>query len=241
MNGHKTIEKKLWSVVSMLTSGVLTSLIYELLSGSSYNLDIDGKHYEITTTGMNSWCAIGVVVLTFFALWALISLLIPFLLRIRKRFAYDKIKQVSAKDLLKVLDEASATIKAVYPIFNAKSKDPSNNDYLKLYSRDVAKTILLLHRKFLPSNKRLRKRIETYFRHYQHTSIISIEQKVSSYELAANVTLLRNIVEQLSGVAGEDALLGKDCEEMKKALAELSQMNPLPSYQTKKAKTDNCL
>ena len=239
MNGHKIIETKLWSGTSMLTSGVLTNLIYELLSGSSYNLDIDGKHYEITAAGMNSWCAIGVVVLTFFSLWALISLLIPFLLRIRRRFAYDKVKQVSAKELLKVLDEAGATIKEIYPIFNAESKDSSSDNYLKLYSRDVEKTILPLHGKFLPPNKRLRKRIETYFRHYQHSSIISIEQKISSYELAANVALLRCMVEKLNGVAGEGTLLKKDCKEMVSALDELEQMYPLISYQAKRTETDN--
>ena len=73
MNGYKSIETKLWGEVSMLTSGVLTSLIYGLLSGSSYNFAIDGKHYEITSVGMNSWCAIGLVVLTFLSLWTLIS------------------------------------------------------------------------------------------------------------------------------------------------------------------------
>lgn len=240
MNGYKSIETKLWSEVSMLTSGVLTSLIYGLLSGSSYNLDIDGKHYEITSIGMSSWCAIGLVVLTFFSLWALISLLIPCLLRIRKRFAYDKIKKVSAKEVMKVLDEANATIKELYPIFSTKNDSPTNSDYLKLYSRDLAKTILLLHRNLLPQNKQLRKRIATYFRHCGHASIISIEQKISSYELASDVYLLRCMVEQLGLVAGDDALLAKDCKEMEKVLVELGQIAPIQPHQAQKPEANGC-
>lgn len=240
MNSYKTIESKLWSEVSMLTSGVLTSLLYGLLSGSSYSLEVDGKHYEITSTGMSPWCAIGLVILTFFSLWILISLLVPRLLRIRKRFAYVKIKKASAKEIMKVLDEASATIKELYPIFNGKNDSPNNSDYLKLYSRDLAKTILLLHRNLLPQNKLLRRRIETYFRRCEHASIISIDQKVSDYELAANIALLRRMVNQLNLVAGDDALLKTDCKNMGGYLLELEQITPLPSHQAKGPKTDGC-
>ncbi len=240
MNSYKTIESKLWNEVSMLTSGVLTSLIYGLLSDSSYTLDIDGKHYDITSTGMRSWYAIGLVILTFFSLWVLISLLIPCLLRIRKRFAYDKVKKASAKEIMNVFDEVRATIKELYPIFNTNNDSPNQSDYLKLYSRDLAKTILLLHRNLLPQNKRLRMRIETYFRYCEHASIISIDHKISSYELASDVSLLRSMVNQLNLVAGNDALLAKDCKEMEKALVELEQMNPMTSHQAQKPKTDGC-
>lgn len=224
MKSYKTIETKLWSEVSMLTSGVLTSLIYGLLSGSSYSLIIEGTHYEITSTGMNSWCAIGLVMLTFFSLWAIISWLIPCLLRIRKRFVYDRIERVSVKELLMVLGETSDMTKRLYPIFNAENKDSNNSNYLKLYSRDLARITLLLHRKFLPQNKYLRKRIETYFRCCDHASIISIDQKISGYELAANIALLRCMVNQLSFIADNDALLLKDCKEMDTDLLELEQM-----------------
>lgn len=224
MNGYKTVEIKLWNAVSMLTSGVLTSLIYGLLSGSSYELNIEGKHYEVTSTGMNAWCALGLIVITFFGLWALISVLIPWLLRIRKRFAYDKIKKISAKDLIKVLDETKGSIKDLYPIFD--SANGQNKDLLRLHSRELAKTILRLHSTFLPQNKRLRKTIAKYFRQYEHATIVTIDQKVSSYELAAAVALLRNMVCQLKLVAGNDALLGKDCTEMEDKLNDLDQLNP---------------
>lgn len=57
MNDEKLFENKLWGQISALTSGVLTSLLYELLSGSSYKFDIEGKQYEIVSTGMDTWLA----------------------------------------------------------------------------------------------------------------------------------------------------------------------------------------
>ena len=222
MNDYKKIETKLWSEVSMLTSGVLTSLIYGLLSEATYTLDIDGRLYEITSTGMNPWCAIALVALTFFALWACISLLIPVLLRIRKRFAYDTVRKTSAKELMKVLDETSNTVKNLYPVFSTE-----NEELIKLYSRDIAKIILLLHRHLLPQNERLRKRIEGYFRYSEHSSIITINKKISGYELAANLRLLKCMVTKLSCAVGTDALLSKDCKEMNAALADIEQMKPI--------------
>lgn len=235
MNGYKVVETKLWNAVSMLTSGVLTSLIYGLLSGSSYELNIEGKHYEVTSTGMNSWFAFGLIVITFFGLWTLISVLIPWLLRIRKRFAYDKIKKITAKDLIRVLNETKDSIEDLYPIFD--SENGKNKDLLRLRSREVAKTVLHLHSTFLPQNKRLRKRIEKYFRQHEHATIVTIDRKISGYELAAAVALLRNMVGQLKLVAGNDALLGKDCAEMEAKLKDLDQLNPLQNKQKQKDDT----
>lgn len=224
MNSYKTVEAKLWNAVSMLTSGVLTNMIYGLLSGSSYELNVDGKHYEITSTGMNIWHAFAIIIFTFLSLWALISVLIPFFLKIRKRFEYDKIERSTAKDLIRVLDETSESIKDLYLIFD--SANGKNKDLLRLHSRELAKAILRLHRTFLPQNKRLRKIIEKYFRQYTHATIVTIDQKVSGYELAAAVALLKNMVSQLKLVADNNTLLEKDCTMMEDKLNDLDQLNP---------------
>lgn len=222
MNGYKVVEKKIWNIVSMLTSGVLTSLIYGLLSGSSYRLKIEGQNYEVASTGMNLWCALVLVIVTFLSLWALISTLIPWLIRIRKRFAYDKIKKITAKNLISVLDETKDSIRKLYLIFSPENA--KNEHLLRLHSRELAKTILRLHGTFLPQNRQLRKTIEKYFRQYEYSTIITIDQKVSGYELAAAVALLRYMLRQLQLAAGSDVLLIKDCANMKDALNDLEQL-----------------
>lgn len=225
MNNYKPIETKLRNDLSMLTSGVLTSLIYGLLSDSSYELDIEGSHYEITSISMSGWCSFGLVVITFLGLWALISVLIPWLLRIKQRFTFDKIKKISAKELIRTLDESKVSIKELYPIFFVKDRTEQSECYIKLHCRDLANTIILLQRKFLPQNKRLRKIVEKHFRQHEHSTIISIEQKISGYEFAAVITLLRDMVNQVKSVAGNDALLSKDCTEMETALINLNELS----------------
>lgn len=234
MDDYKSIEIKVWNVISMLTSGVLTSLIYGLLSSSSYSLNIGDRYYEITSVGMNPWHAIGLVGLTFLGIWVIISVLIPRILKIRKRFSYDKIKKITAKEAIKALDDAGNAIKELYPAFNVR-----NNDYLKLYSRNLARTVLLLHRKLLPQNKRLRNRIrDSYFRNSGYDLIISIDQRISRYELASEIKLLKYMVGQLDLAAGDDALLKEDCREMNEALDELKELTAEPMNRSQKPKVD---
>ena len=238
MNDEKIFENKLWGQISALTSGVLTSLLYELLSGSSYELDIEGKQYEIVSTGMSTWFAFGLVLLTFMGLWAIFSWVLPWLSKIRKRFVYDKVKKTTAKELIKVLDEAKRKIKELYPFFAHQEDAPIKEDIIVLHGRELAMIISLLHRKFLPKNKRLRKRVEQYFRHSEHATITTIAKHISAYELAADIALLKSMVAQLKKYAGRDALLNHDCTEMEGKLNDLAKMKVLASMSA--PKDDTC-
>lgn len=224
MDNYKSFETKLWNGISVLTSGVLTSLIYESISKSSYVLEIEGKQYVFTSTGAGFWGAMGVILVTFFFLWAVISILIPLVLRIKKRFTYDKIKRVNAKELIKTIDKVKESIMFLYPIFCTENKAEFHPEFARLHNRDLAKTILLLHRKFLPSNKKLRKSIKGYFRNADHSSIITIDKKISNYELLSIIVLLREMVESIKETDYADELFQKDCIEMENALDELDEL-----------------
>lgn len=223
MNDYKTIEAKLWNAISMLTSGVLTSLIYGLLSASSYEIDIEGKQYTITAIGMSDWVALTIVLITFLGLWTLISVFIPWLLRIKRRLSYDKIKKITAKELIRTLDEVEVSIKELSPIFFTPKDNAQHLNQIKLHCRDLAKIILLLKRRFLPQNQALRKTIKKYFRQYEHTTIVTMQQKVSGYELNSVVEILRDMVAtaQTKLDIVNDKLLSKDLKEMEIMLNEL--------------------
>lgn len=239
MNDEKLFENILWGQISALTSGVLTSLLYELLSGSSYKFDIEGKQYEIVSTGMDTWLAFGLVLLTFFCLWAIFSWFLPWFSRIRKRFVYGKVKKTTAKELIRVLDETKQTTKELYPFFIHQDSDSIQEELIVLHSRELAMTISLLHRKFLPQNKRLRQRVEQYFRHSEHATFTTITKKISAYELAAEIGLLKSMVAQLKMLAGKDILLDRDCAEMAKKLNDLEKMKVLENRLSLKKSDEN--
>ena len=224
MNRYKKIETKLRNEINILTSGVLTSLIYGLLSESSYELVWEGKHYTITSNGMSLWHALGLVVVTFLGLLAFISLFIPWMLKVRKRFVYASIKKVTARDLVEMIDETKLTIEELYPIFDSQNKDMQIQHIQKLHSRDLARTILRLHKKFLPQNKHIRDTIKKHFRNYNHSSIITIDRKISVYEFSSIISILKSMVSQLKLGSGDDLLLKKDCTEMENAIHDMEKL-----------------
>lgn len=224
MDNYKSIETKLWNAISVLTSGVLTSLIYEAISESSYVLEIEGKQYVFTSTGIGFWGALGIILVVFLFLWAVISKLIPLLLRLKRRFSYDKIKRINVKELIKTIDNVKESITILYPILCAENKAEFDLVFARLHNRQLAKTILLLHRKFLPSNKKMRKTIKGYFRNADHSSVITIDKKISSYEFLSIIVLLREMVKSIKETDCTDELLEKDCIEMEKALDELDKL-----------------
>lgn len=187
---------------------------------------------------MNTWFAFGLVLLTFLGLWAIFSWVLPWLSKIRKRFVYDKVKKTTAKELIKVLDEAKRKIQELYPFFVHQEAAPVKEDIIVLHGRELATIISLLHRNFLPNSKRLRKRVEQYFRHSEHATIITIAKHLSSYELAAAIALLKSMVAQLKKFAGRDALLNHDCTEMEEKLNDLAKMKVLASMSA--PKDDTC-
>ena len=224
MNNYKLIETKLWSALSALTSGVITSLIYDALSSSSYMVEIDGEQYMFTSIGISFWEAGGLILSTFLMIWALISVIIPLLLRLRKRFTYDKIKRINAKELIRTLDETKESVVSLYPVFVRESTSMSDACFVNLYNRDLVKIILRLHSDFLPHNKKLRKIIEGYFRHQKHSSSIAIDRNISSYELDSLIALLREMVQSAKTNTYSDELMKKDCVEMEKALNDLNEL-----------------
>ena len=98
MNQHKQIEGKLWNAIVALTSGVLTNLIYNEISSTSYVLEFLNGQYTLIQVNNNAWEKIGLIFLTFFLVWAFISTIIPVALRIRQKIAYQKINRITKKN-----------------------------------------------------------------------------------------------------------------------------------------------
>ena len=223
MENYHSIETKLWNAISALTSGVLTSLLYDSLSDSSYVLEVEGVQYVITSNGLNFWGATFSIFATFISLWVVISILIPFILRMKKRFSYKKIKRVKIKEMVRAFEIAKEEVVRLYPIFFPEDPQGCDSELLKLHNRDLAKIILLLQNKFNPPNTKLRARVVNCFRNPEHTSFFTIHRRLSAYEFRAIVAVLQRMVDCVSSVDNDD-LLSKDCNQMKEALKNLDNL-----------------
>lgn len=67
MNQHKQIEGKLWNAIAALTSGILTNLIYNEISSTSYVLEFLNGQYTLIQVNNNAWEKIGLIFVTFFS------------------------------------------------------------------------------------------------------------------------------------------------------------------------------
>ena len=224
MNQHKQIEGKLWNAIVALTSGVLTNLIYNEISSTSYVLEFLNGQYTLIQVNNNAWEKIGLIFLTFFLVWAFISTIIPVALRIRQKIAYQKINRINNKNLTKSFDSAKNETLILLPFFVREStEDVPNPDLALLHVKDLANVVTKLHNIFKPHNNKLQKQIRNYFRNPNHSSIINIGDNISDYEFSALITLLLNMVERVQSLKSDNKLLQKDCDEMLKSLKEMEE------------------
>lgn len=224
MSNYKSFENRLLNAISALTSGVLTSLIYDGISSTSYLLEMEGKQYNITSAGVSFWAAAGFVLATFLGIWAIISIIIPFALKVRRRFAYDKVRGTNAIELMKTLDVAKERVTTLYPILLSESQNMINSRLVNLYCRDLAEIITLLHNKFVPRNQKLKKSMLHFFRSPKYSSVITINKSVSGYEFASIISLLQEMVITVKEHGCRDELLLKDCDDLVKNLSELEDL-----------------
>lgn len=224
MKNYKPIESKIWNAITALTSGVLTSIIYDALSHTSYMLEIDDKKYAITSTSLSFFASLGLVCGTFLMIWTVISLIIPCALKVHKRFSYDKVTRPNASELLKTITSVTETVKALYPHFEPTGVISDSPDYAKLYARELINAVTLLHKKFIPHNKKFQREILSFFRKPQFSSIISINSRLSTYEFNSLISILKLMVTNLQEYGNPDELLKKDCNEMLENLSELESI-----------------
>lgn len=225
MNQHKQIEGKLWNAIAALTSGVLTNLIYNEISSTSYVLKLLNDQYTLIQVNNNAWEKIGFIFATFFLVWAFISIIIPVALRIRQKISYQKIDWINNKNLTKSFDSAKNEALILCPFFVSESTEGvPNPDLALLHIKDLANVVTTLHNIFKPHNNKLQNQIRNYFRNYNHSSIINIGDNISDYEFSALITLLLKMVEKVPSLETDNKLLQKDYNEMLNNLKEMEEI-----------------
>ena len=218
MNEYGLFEEKAINAIGALTSGVLTSLIYDGITKSSYLVKREGINYIIYSIGTNPWSTIVFVLLMFCLIWASITIALPQILVLKKRISYARIPRFKQKELLKIIENSKVTTIRLMKVFSEDTKD---NDLQILYFRDITRTVLVLHRSFCPRSKIMKKRVEQFFRTKEHSTIYSIDRKGSGYEFIIVIKMLRQLIEQVKNTQINNLLFDKDYKQVTCLLNEL--------------------
>lgn len=221
MENYKLLERKLWNAIIVLTSGILTNLIYDEVSNTSYLFQTEDKQFTISQVSESLWKSIFVTVFTFFIIWITILIISTITLKFIRRFHFKKVTKHSRKNLIlsfERIKEETLNLEAIYPIENSNL---ANTNIIKLRLKSLATIITDLHRLFCPHNIKLKQSVKNLFRNYEHTSIINISEKISAYEFLSLISLLEEMISITENHSENDYLLIRDCTEMKSMLSEL--------------------
>ena len=117
MAHYKTFEGKLRGAITALTSSILTSLICDTISNTSYVLQTDEKQYTLATAGNSFSGSVVFVLLVFSIIWIIISIIIPIGLRLKERISYRKIDQPNRKTLVSTFNRSKEIALSLRPVF----------------------------------------------------------------------------------------------------------------------------
>lgn len=223
MEKYKKFENKIWNAITGLTSGVLTSLIYDIISNTAYtvrkinNVEI----IESTNGGVN---AIISILALFFSIWIVISVIVPRVIKFLDRFRFKKIKKYRRNDLAYEFELKKNQILKIKEDAFDRNRENNFENILALSVKNLAIVITDLHRIFYPANKKLKKRIRQSFRSPEHSSIITLSDEISGYEFSSLLSVIEEMVDVVIDCGINDELLKHDSEDMKKMLGDLRKI-----------------
>lgn len=224
---YKTFEGKMRGAITALTSSILTSLICNAVSNTSYVLQTDEKQYTLMAAGNSFSGSVVFVLLVFSIIWIVISIIIPIGLRLKERVSYRKIDQPNREALVSTFNRSKEIALSLRPVFINEIGTVLDLNMVKLYTKDLADVITALHKKYKPHNQKMQKHIVDHFRRPAHSSIFNINSGISNYEFTALIAMLKKMVEnaQKCGTNTSEELFLKDCKEMLDYLKELEKIS----------------
>lgn len=224
---NKLSESKLWKAITAVASSIMTSLLYDLLSRTSYVMQKDGARYILTpddSTAKNTILSIVIIVLLFFFLWGIFTATIQIGVKISRQLRFKEIEHISGKDLVKALNTAKANTLLLKKGFYDEQSNILNINFVVLHLTELAIIVSSLHAMFVPHNRQRKANIKDYFRQPNRSTIIGITNGVSKYEFMALIELLYKMTNDISSCSLQDELMTKDCSEMLAMLNELKEI-----------------
>lgn len=216
------LESKLWQAITAVASGVITDLLYDLLSPSSYTIqDVDSQYVLIPNSNNATWFSICVILMLFFSLWGIIILIIQISTKLSKHLGGKRKPHLCGYKLVTQYTKAKEETIKLNSIFDSEMSHTPNITYIKLYLRDLSIPITSLHAQFYPHTRHQKTNLKYFFRNPEHSTILSINNIISKYEFLALIALLQKMVLLASSHVHKDKLMEKDCKDLLTMLQEL--------------------
>lgn len=220
-------ETKLWNAITAVASGIMTSLICDLISNTSYVIKYDNNQYVLTQSdnGMNNTVsAIFITVIIFFVFWGSFTVIIHIGAKTIRQLKFNEIKRFSGKDFVDEINNTKEQIIKLKNIYFDEQNMILNDKYAKLLIRELAVLIVSLQAKVNQATKHHNSHSKDYFRRSDYPSIININARVSRYEYIALTEILSEMVNNAILHTDGDELMDNDCKQMMDILNEIKEV-----------------
>lgn len=217
------VETKLWGAMTAIPSGIITSILYDAITTTSYVLEKSGKQCVFIQEQNSIWTTfsiLGGILLVFFFIWGLISGISVVVAWGCRYLKYNKPEKVSGKNLVDTFISAKEKTLELSNTVCAETTNQITSNISKLVIRELANIIISLHTKFVQHNQKREMSVRNCFRNQDRSSIIELTNEVSEYEVKALHDELHRILNIIS-LNIDDNLMRRDVDELNNLLADI--------------------
>lgn len=222
---NQLYESKLWEAITAIASGIMTSLLYDLVSQTSYVIVQEGAHYVIVSSSdntPNTVLAFFIILLLFFSLWGILNLIVCIGVKTFRQLKFKKRKRIDGRSLLEIFNNAKEQTTTLINVLENEKNLITCKNSATLHIRDLAVIITSLHDKFCKRNLHGKAYAKNYFRCPKHASIVTISEGISRYEFLSLLGILDKLVRDITTYAENDELMLQDCNELSVLLSEIT-------------------
>lgn len=218
-------QEALSSSVSAFASTILTSLIYDIISESSFEIteisDLEGYHYTVTEISrFNPLSQIVITVSLFIVSLFVIRIALPKIVSMISANVYKRTNFVSYKAIVARYDRICQRM--IY-IYNDLQKFVDANACV-LYQKDVADMINELYKLFCDKSGMQKTAVKYAFR--QGGSINDIGSFISYYEFNKRMKILDDMIGKIYNEIGDIGESSIDREQLRERIQKLTSFNP---------------
>ena len=224
MKNANRFETKIWTAITAICSSILTSLLTDLISSNSYTILEKDKQLVIQDIPMSLYDLIVnylKLIVVFFIIWLSLNTIVYITSKIYRKVHVKKLGQINEKEMSTVLETAKQRTMTLYERLEKRAFSDVKNCYIKMNLKELSSIILLLYSYFSRPDMKGKENLRKICRKSTFSSLPSISNGISYYELEGTFKLLKLIIVEAISVETDDELLKKDCIQMDNLLNEM--------------------
>lgn len=209
-----------WDMASGVLSGILTNILYDIMSGSKYIITKGEQGYlceGISTT--NSFVVILIILLVFSVLWYVLAIVLPKLKYRIWTLRYNKPVKYDANHVLLTYTDVRNKLRSIY----AKISGVEDGKIIALYAGEFLECVFRLYQVF--SQEKADNIYVTKGLFRSSSSLDTIQGHISKYEYFALLDVCSEII-RIFKVYNTETEFAKDLSSAEGYVEELNEAKP---------------